>query len=683
MAFVDCEWTFICNLEAPHAHAFGVPVKAYYPDAPTDGSRTKVSNLISHLRMKHNTFRGGGQNLYEDFLRRQADEPAPVRGRVAKTLSKDNQEWADGLRATWAKEATLPHPKRMRHAQTTLDGVVKTKVQMKNEKEVAKMILGAKELAALISIGSSFSAAGNRSFRTFTKAMDSGKDLLLPGRNLIGTTVLDTLHSAVIQWLMTQMANSPGFSVTFDIWTAGAMRYAFVALTFHYILASSFTPQEAVMDLIPINVKHSAFNVAVAVAERIDLHTFPFHVFYGDVTDGAKNVVNAARLLITRFDELVKIATATTEVERNQLVNDYDLQGDDDDDDDVINSGDDEEEETDELDRAFRCVAHSVNLCVGDAINSQPDVKKIVESVSIVVRGIRGSNKRQELLRKVQVEWHHRQLCVIVNIATRWNSTQRMLVRFKNLYDDLVVLFARGAFDDTKAVEYVYLPTRDSLRIIDLLVDTLKPLEEFSVFVQSAKDLTLPHVPLFVHCLYTTLSEQASTLSSSSGTVPQMCVSMAKTLAESVHRRLVVPLLCNPGPALMAALVHPLYGSTILQLIPNHYQSSVPKALKEKLVSWIAHVKGQKKDEESHLSAPQEDDEMKLMGLKPNITISSSSNEEILLSFFFFLKDFRNHHFPSSMREVCTLFRVFTCICCHFLADLHTPFSLTGFSFIT
>lgn len=61
------------------------------------------------------------------------------------------------------------------------------------------------------------------------------------------------------------------------------------------------------LDLIPLrNIRHTAANLALAIASRIDSHTHEEQFFYGATTDNAKNVVAAAKMLVLQYETILE-----------------------------------------------------------------------------------------------------------------------------------------------------------------------------------------------------------------------------------------------------------------------------------------------------------------------------------------------------------------------------------------
>lgn len=55
--------------------------------------------------------------------------------------------------------------------------------------------------------------------------------------------------------------------------------------------------QEAVLDVIPIKKAHTAVNLSLDIAARVDARKGSNQVLYAGVTDNAKNVVNVRKVV--------------------------------------------------------------------------------------------------------------------------------------------------------------------------------------------------------------------------------------------------------------------------------------------------------------------------------------------------------------------------------------------------
>ena len=69
--------------------------------------------------------------------------------------------------------------------------------------------------------------------------------------------------------------------------------------------------RQRLLDVIPLHQRrHDAASLALAIADRVDLHSGDDQMLYGSTTDNAKSVVNASKLILTDYEDLVTRARA-------------------------------------------------------------------------------------------------------------------------------------------------------------------------------------------------------------------------------------------------------------------------------------------------------------------------------------------------------------------------------------
>lgn len=198
-----------------------------------------------------------------------------------------------------------------------------------------------------------------------------------------------------------------------------------------------------------------------------------------------------------------------------------------------------------------------------------------------VVRATKQSNKRQLALRNIQRTLGLKPRSPKAYVPGRWNSVCESARRFIQMYDEFKVLFASCAFDDSKAVEQPSLLTAEDVKSLQVLVEVLSPLSVMNVFCQGAQYLTLPFVPFLVVSVRDVIREGVSV---HAGPVEK---TFRDSLLSSIERRLVEPTLGTPGPAILAALLHPYFGKGVLRHCPDDSKSATSAGAVDKLVEWM------------------------------------------------------------------------------------------------
>src|SRR5690606_19322389 len=139
-----------------------------------------------------------------------------------------------------------------------------------------------------------------------------------------------------------------------------------VAITYHWI-DQHMEPMSAVFDVVQLTQRHTAPELAIAIARRIDMRTVEEQCLFGVVTDNARNVRKAAIALVESYSVVCDAAAGDTDA-RWRVFGSEDAMDDSGDDEEVGDEADGADE-FDAMDRqrAWSCVAHTLNLCLKDA----------------------------------------------------------------------------------------------------------------------------------------------------------------------------------------------------------------------------------------------------------------------------------------------------------------------------
>jgi hypothetical protein len=358
---------------------------------------------------------------------------------------------------------------------------------------------------------------------------------------------------------------------------------------------------ESVLDAIPLTGAHTSYELALSLAARISAHTSEEQILYGNVTDGASNVRKTAKMLLTRMAELDTISAMRPGPERKkaarELLIDFEEEVE-------------EEEAEGEHGRATHCIgkscagvtcrgsgvlfltasfvpAHLVNLAVGDALAAVAGATELSDRVHRVGRAVRGSHKRLAAFAKIQIELEMEPLSPIIPCVTRWNSEHAADARFCRNYDPLVVLYADGYMDPAPGDLEAKAPmlTRKELAAVKQIVEGLEPLKAVSLFVQKAKNLSLPHVPMLVTELMAALEKEVEQAPASA--FDKVGSELQSALLGACRKRLG-PIVESATPAIMAAVCHPDYGFNAISLfVPVEKRQAVAAAVIAKTGEWL------------------------------------------------------------------------------------------------
>ncbi|XP_035211191.1 zinc finger BED domain-containing protein 4-like [Stegodyphus dumicola] len=135
------------------------------------------------------------------------------------------------------------------------------------------------------------------------------------------------------------------------------------------------------------------------------------------------------------------------------------------------------------------CIAHSLNLAVTNSLNEVNDLLTKIRDIVIVYRR---SNIAAKNLRKYLCSSEERKdLKVILDVKTRWNSTFYMVKRFLELKD--AIRSTMGLMNDPP--EALDVPEWES---VQHLCDVLKPFEKVTCELSSEKYLSASMAPVLI-----------------------------------------------------------------------------------------------------------------------------------------------------------------------------------------
>lgn len=146
--------------------------------------------------------------------------------------------------------------------------------------------------------------------------------------------------------------------------------------------------------------------------------------------------------------------------------------------------------------RHIACFAHTINLVVESSlknINALPSIQKVRAIVKWVKNSVKVSDKFRQLQSTHEIsEGEHKKL--ILDVATRWNSTYYMLQRFL----EMVSTISQLAIEDMSAPE---MPTNRELIDIKNILLLLQPFEYVTREASGEKYTTLSTIIPMVNIL--------------------------------------------------------------------------------------------------------------------------------------------------------------------------------------
>lgn len=314
----------------------------------------------------------------------------------------------------------------------------------------------------------------NTGFKEYSKHLQPLYSL--PNRKLLSTKMLPGAYNAVRVQLIDILKEVKYLAVTTDIWTSDNNR-AYISVTSHFAHNNQLT--NAVLATKEIPETHTGINIAAALSDCFDEWDISQKIIT-IVSDNGANVKNA----IT--EHLHK--------------------------------------------RHHPCVAHTLNLCLVEALHNKTDENmKVIEPLIAKCRAIVGHFKHSvvasEKLKSMQRQMGLSELKVKQDVSTRWNSTLLMIERLILIKEPLSAVITSLA----KAPEF--LGAAEWELLCDW-VPILKPMEQMTVELSGEKYPTMSLIIPLVRGLQYSIKN--------ANTVTPSGESLKAYLLETVHKRLAI-----------------------------------------------------------------------------------------------------------------------------------------------
>jgi hypothetical protein len=348
----------------------------------------------------------------------------------------------------------------------------------------------------------------------------------------------------------------------------------------------------------------------------VQQYTLPHQQLYCTMTDTAANMLKAGQHLVDRVNELANqspthlLETIDGSGKADDIVDDEGASaedngggggggGDDDDDDDDADADDDAEELNwrHESARVGKCFGHIIGLMAVDALKNVPELKQMVEQIDRIVAAMSMSEQRKSILQKVLSVLRRVPKPLIRRPPTRWHILGPFLERYAHCHPAVVVMFSRGLFKKVALKgEVITCPSDDTPARCRAVAMLFELLDQAGRTLEGTTYNTMAFVPAIARELLSSLSSDAV-----DGGVPPVFRIVRLALFQSAERRLL-PLLKPSSPAVVGALMHPLTGGYLLNVIsyPEHAQTvaeevrSVGKPAIDEVIGicadWYAHI---------------------------------------------------------------------------------------------
>lgn len=147
---------------------------------------------------------------------------------------------------------------------------------------------------------------------------------------------------------------------------------------------------------------------------------------------------------------------------------------------------------------SISCSAHTLNLVVKKSILH---VEPLLEKCRRIVSHFNHSTQATERLRKIQKLYGDKEITVIQDVSTRWNSTYLMLKRFSKLKRALV------SYLSANSVMEEFNLSNDEWKRLDYVVELLEPFHTVTELLSSSKRPTLTFFFPLLRSLFVHLAE--------------------------------------------------------------------------------------------------------------------------------------------------------------------------------
>jgi len=259
-----------------------------------------------------------------------------------------------------------------------------------------------------------FSIVEDDGFKAFVHALDPR--YILPSKSTVRDKLLFEKYESGVSKLKEILAEIEFVAVTTDLWSSRNAD-GFMTITCHYV-DNSYNLVSAVLCTCQIQGNHTGENIAAALLEKFQFWGIE-HKIVTIVGDSAANMICACNVLKIKH---------------------------------------------------FPCFAHAMNLVVQDAYK-HPAVAGLIAQCKRLVSHFRHSNLAKEQLNKAQELLGMKQLKLLQECPTRWNSAFNMMIRVKEVADALTMAVS-------KLPNAPPAPSLEELRILKEFCEMLQCFEE-------------------------------------------------------------------------------------------------------------------------------------------------------------------------------------------------------------
>lgn len=274
----------------------------------------------------------------------------------------------------------------------------------------------------------------------------------IPSRKVLTNTLIPNTCNEISTKIKLMLSQTENVGITTDIWSSDSNK-SFITVTCHYIYDD--IQENAVLETREIPGSHTGANIATSLRNILSDWEITDKVV-AIITDNGANIKSA--------------------------VNDYFKK------------------------TQVPCVAHTLNLCVTDAIADNVSFKETVKKSKNIVTHFKSSNLAADKLRELQTQMNLPQLRVKQDVSTRWNSTLIMINRLLEVREPLSAAMSHlpKAPDALDASEW---------HVLSDCTQVLQPLETMTEEMSGEKyptmSMVIPLLRSLEHAIKNTATETA------------------------------------------------------------------------------------------------------------------------------------------------------------------------------
>lgn len=210
----------------------------------------------------------------------------------------------------------------------------------------------------------------------------------LPSRKVLTNNLIPNICKDISANIRSKINLVKSVGITTDIWSSDTNN-SFLSCTCHYIYNDDLV--NSVLDTVEIPGSHTGENIASALANIFSNWGISGKII-AIITDNGANIKNAVSKCLFKTH--------------------------------------------------VPCVAHTLNLCVVDAISDNARFEEIVKTCKTIVTHFKSSNLSADKLRELQTQMRLPTLRVKQDVVTRWNSTLFMIERLLEIREPLSAAIA-------------------------------------------------------------------------------------------------------------------------------------------------------------------------------------------------------------------------------------------------